>query len=81
LLDKVDEARQALSTVAGVQQVVDLPDDGGKKRLRADFTGEDTVLSAMMSVLDSQGVPVVNFAEQSHDLEEVFMKVTKGVVS
>ena len=81
LLDKVDEARQALSTVAGVQQVVDLPDDGGKKRLRADFTGEDTVLSAMMSVLNSQGVPVVNFAEQSHDLEEVFMKVTKGVVS
>ncbi len=79
LLDKLDEAKAALATIAGVQTVVDMPDDGTKKRLRVGFVGEDTVLTEMMSALAGRGVPIVNFAEQTHDLEEVFMRVTKGL--
>ncbi len=81
LLDKVDEAKQALGTIEGVQQIVDMPDDAGKKRLRVEFNGDDSALTAMMTVLTGRGVPVVNFSEQSHDLEDVFMKVTKGLVT
>lgn len=81
LLDRVDDARQALSPLEGVQNVVDLPDEQNKKRIRVDFTGEDTVMTTIIQTLASKGIPVVNVAEQSHDLETVFMKVTKGIVS
>ncbi len=81
LLDRVDEARQVLVSVDGVRAVVDLPDEQNKKRIRVDFTGDDTVLTEMIQVLAGKGLPVVNFAEQSHDLETVFMQVTKGIVS
>ena len=81
LLDKVAEAKQALGAIAGIQQIIDLPDESGKKRLRVDFIGEDTIMTAMMGALTSQGVPIVNFSEQAHDLEDVFMKVTKGLVT
>jgi hypothetical protein len=81
LLDRVDEAKQILGSVDGIKEVVDLPDEQGKKRLRVDFTGEDTVMTGMVQTLASKGIPVVNFSEQSHDLETVFMRVTKGIVS
>src|SRR5258707_8423530 len=81
LLDRAEEAKEALALIAGVQQVVDLPDEQNKKRLRIDFNGEDTARSEMLQVLTSKGIPVVNFSEQSQDLETVFMKVTKGIVS
>jgi ABC-2 type transport system ATP-binding protein len=81
LLDRVDEAKQALMGVNGVKEVVDLPDEQGKKRLRVDFTGEDTVMTEMVQTLANKTIPVVNFSEQSHDLETVFMRVTKGIVS
>src|SRR5581483_2147573 len=81
LLDKVDDAKQALSPLEGIQNVVDLPDEQNKKRLRVDFTGEDTVMTTIIQALTSKGIPVINVAEQSHDLETVFMKVTKGIVS
>ncbi len=79
LLDKVEEARQILGAIPGVQKVSDMPDDGGKKRLRVDFNGEDSALTTMMSALTSQSIPMVNFSEQSHDLEQVFMRVTKSI--
>jgi ABC-2 type transport system ATP-binding protein len=81
LLDKVDDAKQALSPLEGIQNVVDLPDEQNKKRIRVDFTGEDTVMTTIIQALASKGIPVINVAEQSHDLETVFMKVTKGIVS
>jgi ABC-2 type transport system ATP-binding protein len=81
LLDKIDEAKQTLSAIPGVLTVVDLPDEQGKKRIRVDFNGEDAAMTEMLQTLASKGIPVVNFSEQSHDLETVFMRVTKGIVS
>ncbi len=79
LLDRVDEAKLALGVLPGVINVVDLPDDSGKKRIRVDFTGEDELLSTMVQTLAGKGIPAINFAEQSHDLEQVFMRVTKAI--
>jgi ABC-2 type transport system ATP-binding protein len=79
LLDRVDEAKLALGVLPGVINVVDLPDDAGKKRIRVDFTGEDELLSTMVQTLAGKGIPAINFAEQSHDLEQVFMRVTKSI--
>ncbi|RMF53692.1 MAG: ABC transporter ATP-binding protein, partial [Chloroflexota bacterium] len=76
-----EDARSVLSGVQGVLAVAELPDEGGRKRLRVTFDGEDALLSAMVQALAAQGIPVLNFTEQAQDLESVFMKVTKGIVS
>jgi ABC-2 type transport system ATP-binding protein len=79
LLDKVDEAKSLLLGIEGVINVEQLPDEQNKKRLKVSFNGDDAILSAMTMGLASKSIPVVNFNEESHDLETVFMKVTKGL--
>jgi ABC-2 type transport system ATP-binding protein len=81
LLDRAEDAKSVLSGIQGVLAVAELPDEGGRKRLRVTFDGEDALLSAMVQALAAKGVPVLNFSEQAQDLESVFMKVTKGIVS
>jgi ABC-2 type transport system ATP-binding protein len=81
LLDRVDEAKEALQHVVGVTAVEDLPNEHGRHRLRVSFTGDDTGISAMLQALASRGLPVVNFAEETRDLEAVFMRATKGIVT
>jgi ABC-2 type transport system ATP-binding protein len=81
LLDKVDEAKQVLGGVSGVQQVVDLPDEQNRKRIRVDFMGDDTARSEMLQALAAKAIPIFNFMEQEQDLEQMFMRVTKGIVS
>ncbi|MCE7946428.1 MAG: ABC transporter ATP-binding protein [Chloroflexi bacterium CFX4] len=81
LLERADEAKQVLGAIHGVREISDLPDEGGRKRLRVVFEGEDTILSSMVQALAAKGIPVLNFNEQTQDLEAVFMKVTKGIVT
>lgn len=81
LLERADEAKQVLGTLQGVLEISDLPDESGRKRLRVAFEGEDTILSGMVQALAAKGIPVLNFNEQAQDLESVFMKVTKGIVT
>lgn len=81
LLDRADDAKKVLVTVPGVIEVLDMPDEQGRKRLRIHFNGDDQVTSAMVQAVTGQGIPMVNFNEQSQDLETVFMKVTKGIVT
>ncbi|MCB9438237.1 MAG: ABC transporter ATP-binding protein [Anaerolineales bacterium] len=81
LLNRPDEAKQALNLIAGVQNIHDLEPEDGKPRLKIEFTGEDTGISEMLQALMTKGIPVVNFAEEASDLEDVFMKVTKGIVT
>ncbi|GIK66060.1 MAG: ABC transporter [Chloroflexota bacterium] len=81
LLGRLDEAKEALLHVEGILGIVDLPPEDGKIRIKVEFTGEDLRMSEMLQALTSKGIPVVNFAEESSDLEAVFMKATKGIVS
>ncbi len=81
LLDRVEDARRILGEMTGVAQVRDLPDEGGRKRLRVDFTGDDAALSALLQTLAQRGLPVVTFSEEMRDLESVFMRATRGIVS
>lgn len=81
LLDRAEDARAVLAAIPGVIEVLDMPDDQRRKRLRVQFNGADQMMSEMVQALAAQGIPVVNFSETEHDLETVFMKVTKGIVS
>ncbi len=56
-----------------------LPQVGERAALYVDFVGDDAALSQMLNSLTGAGVPVVHFAGQVSDLEDIFMQVTRGV--
>ena len=49
--------------------------------LTAEFEGEDQDMARLLEQLVSSGVAVQSFAEEPLSLEEVFMMITKGIVS
>jgi ABC-2 type transport system ATP-binding protein len=81
LLDRVDEAKTVLMGVEGISDIQHLADDHGRKRIRVQYSGDDTGVSHLLQVLSSQDIPVVNFSEETRDLEAVFMRATKGIVT
>jgi ABC-2 type transport system ATP-binding protein len=50
----------------------------GEDIIQAGFEGGDEDMSSALSTLVSRGIPVVTFAQLDGNLEDVFMKVTKG---
>ncbi len=49
--------------------------------LKVGFTGETDDIPDLMDLLKDNGIRVVSFAEEETDLEDLFMRVTKGIVS
>lgn len=58
-------------------QEVELPADA----VRFDFTGDDHQLSGLLQQAIHAGIPLISFGEEIGDLEDVFMRVTKGIVN
>ncbi|HEX5504023.1 MAG TPA: ABC transporter ATP-binding protein [Thermomicrobiales bacterium] len=56
------------------------PADGGRL-VRVEFAGDDRALAGLLRELVARGLPVVSCAEETGDLEDVFMRVTKGLVA
>jgi ABC-2 type transport system ATP-binding protein len=55
--------------------------DGAHLRLEFDFSGDDRALSGLLGELVSHGIPVIHFSSDSRDMEEVFLRATKGLVT
>ncbi len=53
----------------------------GDGDLQVTFAGDDEALARLLNDLVGAGFPVLNFREETGDLEDVFMRLTKGVVS
>jgi ABC-2 type transport system ATP-binding protein len=49
--------------------------------LKAHYTGETDNLPDLMDLLKENGIKVLSFAEEETDLEDLFMRVTKGIVT
>ena len=49
--------------------------------LKVSFTGETDEIPDLMDFLKEKGIRVVSFSEEETDLEDLFMRVTKGIVS
>ena len=83
VLGQVELAEEILKGTAGVLNISQMPgnQNGGRVRLEIEFMGEDTALTALLANLVQQGIPIVHFSEDSRDLEEVFMRATKGMVT
>ncbi|HET8628507.1 MAG TPA: ABC transporter ATP-binding protein [Thermomicrobiales bacterium] len=54
---------------------------GGGRLVRVEFAGDDRALAGLLRELVARGLPVVSCAEETGDLEDVFMRVTKGLVA
>ncbi len=50
----------------------------GEDTIQAGFEGGDEDMSRVLAALVTRGIPVVSFAQLDGNLEDVFMKVTKG---
>ena len=46
-----------------------------------DFSGNDSDLSDLLTQLVENGIRIISFSEEEHNLEDVFMQVTEGVVN
>jgi len=79
----IEKAQAILAAWPGVSAV--RPQDGlghaERLSLEADFTGDDAALHGLLANLLRQGLPVVHFSEDTKNLEEVFMRATRGIVS
>ena len=62
-------------TMAGLE--ADLPPD----TIRFDFSGDDEALNQILSQMMAAGIRVISFQEEIGDLEDVFLKVTEGLVN
>lgn len=83
VLEKVDQALMLLEQTPQVLRIGRLPDHNTneRQRLEFDFSGDDILLSQLLSDLVRQNIPVIHFSSDSRDMEEVFMRATRGLVT
>ncbi len=77
-------AEQVRSLVAELPKVVAvefLEPKAGRSRVRIDFTGDDDGVADINQRLSAAGIAVLGFSEETKDLEAMFMRVTKGIVT
>jgi ABC-2 type transport system ATP-binding protein len=79
LLSRAEEAQIMLQTMPDVAEVRVL--ENGRIALEVDFSGDDEGIHHLLAKLMAQGFPVIHFSEESNNLEAVFMRTTKGIVS
>lgn len=76
------EAVTALvSGLADVHGVTPLEPKAGRHRVRIDYTGDDDGVAALSQRLYAANIAVLGFTEETRDLEAMFMRVTRGIVS
>ena len=84
---RLDAARLALQGREGVGEICtpEAPAAGGANSrpamLEVNFTGSDEAVSALLKELVSRDLSLLSFAEVPHDVEELFMRITQGIVS
>lgn len=83
MLERLEEAQDMLRVADGVTTVVVLNEQkaGERQRLMVEFSGDDLALSGLLHQLVQGGIPVLHFSEDTRDLEEIFLRATKGIVS
>ncbi|MGE5629512.1 MAG: ATP-binding cassette domain-containing protein [Caulobacteraceae bacterium] len=71
--DRIDTAVMVLKEFPFVDKVIT-----GEDTIQAGFEGGDEDMSRVLATLVNRDIPVVTFAQLDGNLEDVFMRVTKG---
>ncbi|MBV9867489.1 MAG: ABC transporter ATP-binding protein [Abitibacteriaceae bacterium] len=73
-----ENGARALQLLNGYPEIKEARAEGN--HVTIDFTGTHEQLPQLLSHLVTNGIPVASFSQREADLEDVFMKVTKGIV-
>lgn len=76
LISDYEEAMQIISNFHGVGDVFK-----NKDHIEVSFQGDDNETASFLSDMISEGIRITSFSEKASDLEEIFMRLTKGEVS
>ncbi len=82
-IERADEAQLFLEKFEGVSatRMDRTANHNGRGLIEVDFNGDDTAVHRLLAALLAHGYAVIHFSEESKNLEEVFMRTTKGIVS
>lgn len=75
---RTERAQEWLAGQQGVQEVLTV---GGNGDLRVVFSGDDNALAGLLAAMTAAGFAVIRFHEEEENLEGMFLRLTKGVVS
>jgi ABC-2 type transport system ATP-binding protein len=82
ILDQLEQTQAMLESLEAVRTVIaEKIGDSGRGRLLVEFSGDDQALSELLARMVSAGIQVLHFSEDHRDLEDVFMRMTKGIVT
>ena len=81
LTGRAEEAMALLRDAPGILDVQLARQAPRRFELEAGFDGDDAMQTAILTRLIQGGLPVVGFDEVKVELEDVFMQVTRGIVS
>lgn len=79
-----DVAEKVVGIVKGIKDVVEaeiIIPKNGRSRVRVDFAGTDEELADLSGKLFAEGITILGFNEEEKDLEHMFMRVTRGLVT
>ncbi len=79
--DSVEQARSALAPIRGVEQIEVEAAEEGDWEVLVEFNGDKAAISALLKQLALADVPLLAVTQETDTLEDVFMKLTKGIVS
>lgn len=80
-VEEANRVIELMTVMQDVQQTELLTPRNGRSRVRIDFAGDDDGILAINRKLSSEGIAVLGFQEEERDLEHMFMRVTKGLVT
>jgi ABC-2 type transport system ATP-binding protein len=75
-LSEVEAVQNILKNHPGVGQIY--PING---LLEIEYAGDDVATADLLKVLITAGIRVISFTETSSDLEDIFLRLTKGEVA
>lgn len=83
VLDALEATRAILEGFDNLKVIQEPAGQSNGKRchLTIEFTGDDSDLSQILASLVQNNIPVLHFSEDTRDLEEIFLRTTRGLVT
>ncbi|MEM7344234.1 MAG: DUF4162 domain-containing protein [Chloroflexota bacterium] len=79
--DRLDDAQTALAPIEGVSNIETEATEEGEWKVSLQFNGDKAAITHLLKQLILADIPVLSFTEETDSLEDVFMKLTEGIVS
>ena len=79
--DAAEAVTSLVSSIGAVVEAEIISPKNGRARIRVDFAGNDEELGALSRQLIEGEILLLGFNEEEKDLEHMFMRVTRGLVT